>query len=144
VLVARTLAPVIAASHRHGVASSAPRRRAASHAAPRPKVPVQSLDSLVAEHGSEGRLVLIKIDVEGYESQVLAGATETLARFRPLLYVEFNDQILRDAGSSSIELLGRFLDSGYRVVDGAGPAAARLHMRVVDPLLEPVNARAGS
>jgi FkbM family methyltransferase len=50
-------------------------------------------DSLFAEHGSEGRPVLIKIDVEGYESQVLAGATETLARFRPLLYVEFNDEI---------------------------------------------------
>jgi len=107
-------------------------------------VPVRSLDSLVAEHGSEGRLSLIKIDVEGYESQVLAGATETLARFRPPLYVEFNDEILRDAGSSSMELLGRFQDAGYRAVDGVGSTAARLHMRVVDLLLEPADARAGS
>ena len=107
-------------------------------------VPVRSLDSLVAEHGIEGRLSLIKIDVEGYESQVLAGATETLARFRPLLYVEFNDEILRDAGSSSMELLGRFQASGYRAVDAVGSTAARLDMRVVDLLLRPADVRAGS
>jgi FkbM family methyltransferase len=107
-------------------------------------VPVRSLDSLVAEHGSEGRLALIKIDVEGYESEVLAGATETLRRFGPLLYVEFNDVILQDAGSSSVELLGRFRDAGYRPVDRAGSTAARLRMRVVDLLLEPADARAGS
>lgn len=107
-------------------------------------VPVRSLDSLVAERRSEGRLSLIKIDVEGYESQVLAGASETLARFRPLLYVEFNDEILRDAGSSSMELLGQFRDAGYRAVDGFDSTAARLHMRVVDLLLEPADARAGS
>jgi len=107
-------------------------------------VPVRSLDSLVAEHGIEGRLSLIKIDVEGYESQVLAGATDTLARFRPLLYVEFNDEILRDAGSSSMELLGRFQASGYRAVDAVGSTAARLDMRVVDLLLRPADVRAGS
>jgi len=102
-------------------------------------VPVRSLDSLVAEHGSEGRLTLIKIDVEGYESQVLAGAVETLARFRPWLYVEFNDEILRDAGSSSAELLTQFQNAGYRAVDGVGSTTARLHMRVVNLLLKPVD-----
>lgn len=107
-------------------------------------VPVRSLDSLVAEHGIEAKLAVIKIDVEGYEAQVLAGATETLARFRPLLDVEFNDEILRDAGSSSVELLARFQDAGYRAVDEAGSTAASLHIRVVDLLLEPAVARAGS
>jgi FkbM family methyltransferase len=33
----------------------------------------------------------IKIDVEGHESSVLAGAAETIARFQPVLYVE-NDR----------------------------------------------------
>lgn len=103
-------------------------------------VPVRSLDSLVAEHGSQGRLALIKIDVEGYESQVLRGATETLARFRPLLQVEFNDQILRDSGSSSVDLLGEFQNAGYRTVDKESCTPERLQMRVVDLLLEPVDA----
>jgi hypothetical protein len=34
---------------------------------------------------------LIKIDVEGQEQAVIAGAVETIARFRPVLYVE-NDR----------------------------------------------------
>jgi hypothetical protein len=32
----------------------------------------------------------------------------TLARIRPLLYVEFNDVILRDLGSSSELLRGKY------------------------------------
>ena len=35
-------------------------------------------------------------------------------------------------------------DAGYRAVDGVGSTAARVQMRVVDLLLEPANARAGS
>lgn len=101
-------------------------------------VPLRSLDSLVSELGVDGELALIKIDVEGFESEVLAGAAETLARFRPLLYVEFNDEILRDAGSSSIDLLSRFESAGYRA-SGGEVTEAWLEMRVVDLLLEPAD-----
>jgi FkbM family methyltransferase len=45
------------------------------------RVPLRTLDSLVQEAD------LVKIDVEGYEEEVLGGATELLAR-RPLLVVE--------------------------------------------------------
>ena len=40
-------------------------------------VPIQTLDSIAADY--DGRIGL-KIDTEGYEAQVLAGATETLKR----------------------------------------------------------------
>lgn len=40
------------------------------------------------------RLKLIKIDVEGMESEVLSGATQLIAKFRPLLYLE-NDRIAK-------------------------------------------------
>lgn len=95
-------------------------------------VPLRSIDSLVAEHGAPGRLSLVKIDVEGFESEVLAGARRTLAEHRPRLYVEFNDLILRDAGSSSEALLADCAAIGYR------PASVpELTGRVVDLLLEP-------
>lgn len=50
------------------------------------EVPVVTLDALKLL-----RCRLLKIDVEGMEADVLAGATDTVARCRPLLYVE-NDR----------------------------------------------------
>jgi FkbM family methyltransferase len=50
-------------------------------------VPLRRLDALVAEYAL-ARLDLIKIDVEGHERQVFAGAGETLRRFRPALVFE--------------------------------------------------------
>ena len=97
----------------------------------------RSLDSLIRETGEHQRLALIKIDVEGYEPHVLAGALDTLARLKPMLYVEFNDPILRDAGTSSIELLDRFAEVGYGVAADFVRASRRLDRNVVDLLLLP-------
>ena len=48
-------------------------------------VPVTTLDSEVL---GQPRIDLLKIDVEGWEVDVLRGAAGTLARHRPLVYVE--------------------------------------------------------
>lgn len=96
------------------------------------EVPLRTLDSLIAEYGPAApRLALIKIDVEGYEPHVLAGATRTLARYRPLLYVEFNDPILRDAGSSSVALLAQLAALGYAPIDRAAGRPSALAGQVV-------------
>ncbi|MGH7777962.1 MAG: FkbM family methyltransferase, partial [Candidatus Dormibacterales bacterium] len=89
------------------------------------------LDDLVAERGSPGRLSFVKIDVEGCEPRLLEGATKTLAAFRPLVMCEFNDHLLRDAGSSSAELLAAFSGLGYRPAGGA-PEPATLAGQVLD------------
>lgn len=47
------------------------------------EVSVQTLDSFAFENVS-----LIKIDVEGYEEEVLRGAVETIARCKPTIYLE--------------------------------------------------------
>jgi len=52
-------------------------------------VPVTTLDALVAAHGLT-RLDLVKVDVEGFEGDVLDGAREAIARLRPTFILEFN------------------------------------------------------
>jgi FkbM family methyltransferase len=49
-------------------------------------VPVTTIDALVTEYKLE-RVDFIKMDIEGSEQQALAGAAETLARFRPGLAI---------------------------------------------------------
>jgi FkbM family methyltransferase len=53
------------------------------------ETPVTTLDAVVAERGLE-RVDLVKIDVEGAELSVLAGAAATLAAHRPTVVLEFN------------------------------------------------------
>jgi FkbM family methyltransferase len=53
------------------------------------EVDVTTLDAVVAREQLQ-RLDLIKIDVEGVEGDVLRGAAESLERFRPTVFVEFN------------------------------------------------------
>jgi FkbM family methyltransferase len=54
------------------------------------KVRIARLDSLIRE-GTVPRPDLIKIDVEGAETDVLEGAAETLATARPVLFVDLHN-----------------------------------------------------
>jgi hypothetical protein len=51
------------------------------------------------------RVDFIKIDVEGFEMEVLSGAENALLKYRPMLCVEVNDEHLRRFGSSEDELM---------------------------------------
>ncbi len=62
------------------------------------RVSVVTLDDSLSLH----RCRLIKIDVEGWEHQVLTGAEQTIAQHRPVLHVE-NDRL--DRSARLIELL---------------------------------------
>ena len=53
-------------------------------------VEMTTLDAAVAEHGL--RPSFVKVDVEGVELEVVRGARDTLARDRPTLLVEVNEQ----------------------------------------------------
>ncbi|THD62598.1 FkbM family methyltransferase [Phenylobacterium sp.] len=71
-------------------------------AAPGTRVRVRALDSLdlPACH-------LIKVDVEGFEAQVIRGAAQTIARFRPVLYLE------NDRPTGQQELISLVAGLGY-------------------------------
>lgn len=87
-------------------------------------VAVITLDSYIREQGLD-RVDLIKIDVEGFEMNVLRGADATLARFRPVLFLELSDANLREQGSSATELLAWLETRDYAVYDALSDVALR-------------------
>lgn len=68
------------------------------------EVPVRTIDSL-----NLNRCRLIKVDVEGMECEVLEGARNTIARLRPVLYVE------NDRTEHSQRLIALIQSFGYRL-----------------------------
>jgi FkbM family methyltransferase len=57
------------------------------------EVPQLTLDGFVADQALEDRSVdLIKIDVEGYENEVLAGARAVIERYRPIIICEIEQR----------------------------------------------------
>jgi FkbM family methyltransferase len=76
-------------------------------------VAVKTVDSYVAAKGLK-RLDLIKADIEGWEMQLLLGATETLARLRPVVFLEAVDFYLARAGDSRAALWAFMRERDYR------------------------------
>lgn len=82
------------------------------------ETPQITLDNYVYEKGLS-KIDLIKIDVEGYELEVLKGATSTLQKLRPVLLLEFDSLNLKKQGSSAKELLNflKSIDYNYKDVN---------------------------
>lgn len=73
------------------------------------------LDVLVGRGEIPSRIRLAKIDVEGFEMEVLRGMANVLAKSRPILVLEVNVQMLHAQGTSPSEIV-HFLESfEYRV-----------------------------
>ena len=60
-------------------------------------------------------IVFIKIDVQGYELNVIKGAEKIIAKHRPYLFVEFEEDLLQEAGTSEKELQEKIESLGYVV-----------------------------
>jgi FkbM family methyltransferase len=80
------------------------------------RVPLETLDSVVARHGLR-RVDLVKIDVEGGEAGVIAGACTVLSSMRPMLLMELNDRALHAQRQSAAALLRTLRqDLGYEIL----------------------------
>jgi FkbM family methyltransferase len=89
-------------------------------------VAMTTLDDLLGARGWP-EVSLIKIDVQGAEARVLAGARQTLERFRPVLFIEVEDRKLAQYGSSASELLTFCTEGGYAIhAYGTGGMSAGL------------------
>lgn len=63
------------------------------------------------------RLDFLKIDVEGAEYRVLAGARETIKKFNPIIMLELFDKALRFQGSSAEQVIALLKEFNYTVLD---------------------------
>ncbi len=120
-----------------------PNNRGKNHLEPDPSsggqgsmVEVTTVDAFAAVRGL-GRVDLVKLDVEGYEPQVLEGAAQTLRAHRPRLFIEFSGALLERAGRSAPEFARHLRSLGYRLsLAKGGPmpsdeALAGAHVDVV-------------
>ena len=83
------------------------------------EIEVSTIDSLVSRYSLE--LGFIKIDVEGLEHLVLSGSKTTLENQRPVILSELSDYLLRQNGSSSIEVINFVKSLNYIIVDAETP-----------------------
>lgn len=86
----------------------------------------------VAERDGLARVDFIKCDIEGAEVRFLAGARETLRRFRPILMVELFEPNLRQFGTSRAELVAGLREAGYTL-----HRSHRGHLREMRELPDP-------
>lgn len=80
-------------------------------------VDVVRIDDLA---GQESIVSLIKIDVEGWEFEALAGAAQTISRHRPPIVIEAERRHLRETGRDLPELFEWATTNGY-TFRGIGP-----------------------
>ena len=79
------------------------------------KVAVTTIDKFVAEHNLS-KLDFLKIDTEGFEVFVLKGGVNTFRNFKPKMFIEVSDSLLKRAGSSAKELIQILNELNYHSV----------------------------
>lgn len=72
------------------------------------------LDDYVEQNNLDN-ISLIKMDVEGFEMNVLKGAAQTIERYKPVLFVEVNNTFLQRQNSSAKMLVEFLLSKGYQI-----------------------------
>jgi FkbM family methyltransferase len=75
----------------------------------------------------------IKIDAEGYEAEVIKGASDTITRCKPFVHCEIKDIILAKTDKNRHEIFDIFKSLGYHQVLRASSEYLFSHKSVCDP-----------
>jgi hypothetical protein len=98
------------------------------------RVPIEPLDAVIARLGL-AKVDFVKIDVEGAEARVIAGASTVLGSMRPLLLIEVNDKALRAQDNCADTLMATLRDELRYEIFVFSPATGLLERpRDGDPL----------
>lgn len=110
-------------------------------------VPIRTLDEVLAGRTLRDPL-LLKIDVQGFELEVLRGATETLTH-TGLILVEVNFLESYENGALAHEVIALLGDHGFRILDFCTYSQRPLDNRLAQsdmlfvPLASPLTSRIG-
>lgn len=78
------------------------------------EVTINTLDNLYKEKTFKYPVKFIKIDIEGFEYEVLKGAVQLIAEFKPIIVTEIDDKFLKNNHSSALETLQFIAQFGYQ------------------------------
>ncbi len=78
----------------------------------------------------------IKIDAEGWETEIIDGAMDTIRHFKPVMLIEVNRPVLESRGKSAEDLVRKIESLGYSVKP-ADPSIS-MTMDMVDVLCLPI------
>jgi FkbM family methyltransferase len=85
------------------------------HPAERVPLAITTLDNLIEKGLISREVSLIKIDVDGYDLNVLKGAKNMLSRSRPVIFGEFMEYCLAWHGQSYTDVIEYVTPLNYRV-----------------------------
>jgi len=80
------------------------------------RVDAISLDDWISANPA-GSIAAMKIDAEGSEVHILRGAQNFLRQARPAIVIEANDVVLRQAGTSALELAQMLRAADYEIYE---------------------------
>lgn len=80
------------------------------------KVIISTLDNQLETLGIDPRRILLKLDVQGYEAEVLMGAVKSL-KLIPLCYLEVSLVPLYESETTFLPILNTLSDAGHEVID---------------------------
>ena len=81
------------------------------------EVEIVTLDNFIESDIVVSKIDLIKIDVEGFELNVLKGAIKAINKYSPVLFVEVDDNNLREQQSAARELIHFLNVNGYSTLN---------------------------
>lgn len=81
-------------------------------------IQIKKLDEFLLDNPTE--VHMMKIDVEGFEWEVLLGAKNTLEKFKPILLIEFSPPIYNRIDPSRAEDIYLFLSKIYSKINNIG------------------------
>lgn len=85
-------------------------------AMPTKSASARSVDSILAETG-DPLIQLVKLDVDGFECEILRGAAKLLSVQKPVFVMELAPYVLEERGASLAELVSLLTSNGYQLYD---------------------------